>query len=164
MSIFLPYDKVTIKVRSTPEEVQQKLLDYIEPQSLEVIDAPDSYFLATNKPFKGIVDEYGFHAVTTSHKHNDPIQGLVRLVEARGKFHQDGDYTVVRIALIPNPIIIFSFLIMWVLLNFFFDPPSILGFTISTIIMSIPYIILVVIFRMNAPLIKSRLSKLLKAC
>jgi hypothetical protein len=93
---------MTIKVRSTPDEVQQKLLDYIEPQALEVIDAPDSYFLATHKPFKGVVDEYGFHAITTIHKHTDPIQGLVRLVEARGKFYQDANYTVVRITLIEG--------------------------------------------------------------
>lgn len=162
MSVFLPYDKMSIKVGSTPDKIQRRLQDYIEYQPLEVIDTNDSYFLATYKPFKGIVDEYGFHVVPTVHSQYDPIKGLAKLVEARGKFYRDGEETIVRIALTPNPITTLSLLTIWVLLNFSFGTPSMLGLIIATIIMSIPYIALIIIFKTHAPSVKSRLLEVLK--
>ena len=121
MKIILPTEKFTITTHLTPDRVEDKLLNFVEPyKSAKFLTFDFSYSPPSNKPYQGTVENGFFEIKKMSERRNQGslpiIQGSISdqdsegsLIEVKIKPDKEFNDGILLFAVVMIPIVIINF-------------------------------------------------------
>ncbi len=101
MLFFLPFERLTIKTYLSPEKIQQKLAEVVEPRRMRF-----GFLSGPHKPYQGELDGKRFNITRIIHYRNSFLPVI------KGEIRPEIEGCSIDITMYPHPVVI-AFMIFW---------------------------------------------------